>query len=48
MLVSVDGLRQQKMQVVQRHGGDEGQHSVLVWDLHGNVDSEAKMGRESV
>lgn len=42
MLVSVDGLRQQEMQVVQGHGGDEGQHSVLVGDLHGNVDS----GRE--
>lgn len=42
MLVSVDGLRQQEMQVVQGHGGDEWQHSVLVGDLHGNVDS----GRE--
>ena len=39
MLVPVDGLRQKEMQVVQRHGGDEWQHSILVWDLHGNVDS---------
>lgn len=48
MLVSVDGLGQEEVQVVQRHGGDERQHSVLVWDLHGDVDSRAKMGRDSV
>lgn len=48
MLVSVDGLGQQEMQVVQRHGGDERQHAVLVRDLHGDVDSGAKMGRDSV
>lgn len=34
MLVSVDGLREEEMQVVQGHGGDEGQHSILVRDLH--------------
>lgn len=33
------------MQVVQGHGGDEGQHSILVWDLHGDVDSEGGKGR---
>lgn len=47
VLVSVDGLGQKEMQVVQRHGGDEGQHSVLVWDLHRDVDSKAEMGRGS-
>ena len=30
------------MQVVQWHGGDEWQHSILVWDLHGNVDSRGE------
>lgn len=33
------------MQVVQGHGGDEGQHSILVWDLHRNVDSKGGKGR---
>ena len=34
VLVPVDGLGKEEMQVVQGHGGDEGQHSILVWDLH--------------
>lgn len=38
MLAPVDGLGQQEVQVVQGQGGDEGQHPVLVRDLHRDVD----------
>ena len=39
VLLPVDGLRQQEVQVVQRHGGHQGEHAVLVGDLHRDVDS---------
>lgn len=38
VLVSVDRLGEQEMQIVQRQGGDEGQHAVLMRDLHRDVD----------
>lgn len=34
MLLPVDGLGQQEVQVVQRHGGHQGEHAVLMRDLH--------------
>lgn len=33
MLLPVDRLRQQEMQVVQRHGGHQGEHAVLMRNL---------------
>jgi len=44
MLVSVDRLREQEMQIVQGQGGDEWQHSILVGDLHRDVDPGTKSG----
>lgn len=38
MLVPVDGLGEKEMQVVQWQRGDEGQHPILVGDLHRDVD----------
>ena len=40
VLLPVDGLRQQEVQVVQRHGGHQGEHAVLVGDLHRDMDAE--------
>lgn len=42
MLVPVDGLREKEVEVVQRQGGDEGQHTVLMGNLHRDVDSGRK------
>ena len=40
MLLAVDGLGQQQVEVVEREGGDQGQHAVLVGDLDRDVDAE--------
>lgn len=45
MLLSVDRLGQQEVQVVQGHGGNQGQHAVLMGDLHRDVDTGQRRGR---
>lgn len=44
VLVPVDGLGEKEMQVVQWQGGDEGQHPVLMGNLHRDVDSGTNQG----
>lgn len=44
MLVPVDRLGEKEMQVVQRQGGDEGQHPILMGNLHRDVDSGTNSG----
>lgn len=44
MLVPVDRLGEKEMQVVQWQGGDEGQHPILMGDLHRDVDSGTNSG----
>jgi len=44
VLVPVDRLGEKEMQIVQWQGGDEGQHTVLMGDLHRDVDSGTNSG----
>ncbi|MEQ2202179.1 hypothetical protein XENOCAPTIV_026349, partial [Xenoophorus captivus] len=39
VLLPVNGLREQEVQIVQRHGGHQREHAVLMWDLHRDVDA---------
>ena len=40
MLLAIDGLGQKEVEVVEREGGDQGQHAILVGDLDRDMDAE--------